>query len=228
MLISVSHDTVVSNKHEEQIRHYYANFQHINASWQNHHGDYGLIWWSTHVYLCQQHHKTSYTLFKPIPLILSFSCSNYPPLTTHSGLSRPCLLHCCLHWLAFSRTTMWPVCPSSLLKRLTSQYYQSLSLLLLDMIMVNYRSIWTWKWCTNFYLISPHIFQRGKILTGIEFFMADDPSRSNTSGSAESPTICQCHMSWWCHRTNHGPRCPYHSFSYVLHFAVALWQPPED
>ena len=27
MLISVSHDTVVSNKHEEQTRHYYVNFQ---------------------------------------------------------------------------------------------------------------------------------------------------------------------------------------------------------
>ena len=27
-LISVSHDTVVSNKHEEQTRHYYVNFQH--------------------------------------------------------------------------------------------------------------------------------------------------------------------------------------------------------
>ena len=26
-LISVSHDTVVNNKHEEQIRHYYVNFQ---------------------------------------------------------------------------------------------------------------------------------------------------------------------------------------------------------
>ena len=28
MLISVSHDTVVSNKHEERTRHYYVNFQH--------------------------------------------------------------------------------------------------------------------------------------------------------------------------------------------------------
>ena len=28
MLISVSHDTIVSNKHEEQTRHYYVNFQH--------------------------------------------------------------------------------------------------------------------------------------------------------------------------------------------------------
>ena len=28
-LISVSHDTVVSNKHEEQTRHYYVNFQHV-------------------------------------------------------------------------------------------------------------------------------------------------------------------------------------------------------
>ena len=27
-LISVSHDTVVSNKHEERTRHYYINFQH--------------------------------------------------------------------------------------------------------------------------------------------------------------------------------------------------------
>ena len=27
MLISVSHDTVVSNKHEERTRHYYVNFQ---------------------------------------------------------------------------------------------------------------------------------------------------------------------------------------------------------
>ena len=27
-LISVSHDTVVSNKHEERTRHYYVNFQH--------------------------------------------------------------------------------------------------------------------------------------------------------------------------------------------------------
>ena len=27
-LISVSHDTVVSNKHEEWTRHYYVNFQH--------------------------------------------------------------------------------------------------------------------------------------------------------------------------------------------------------
>ena len=27
MLISVSHDTIVSNKHEEQTRHYYVNFQ---------------------------------------------------------------------------------------------------------------------------------------------------------------------------------------------------------
>ena len=26
-LISVSHDTIVSNKHEERIRHYYVNFQ---------------------------------------------------------------------------------------------------------------------------------------------------------------------------------------------------------
>ena len=114
-------------------------------------------------------------------------------------------------------------------ERLTSQCYQSLSLLSSDMIMVSYRSIWTWKRCTNFYIISPHIFQRGKILTSIEgFFMADDSSRSNTSGSADSPTICQCIMSWWCHRTNHGPGCPYHSFSYVLHFPVSLWKPAED
>ena len=28
MLISVSHDTIVSNKHEERTRHYYVNFQH--------------------------------------------------------------------------------------------------------------------------------------------------------------------------------------------------------
>ena len=28
MLISVSHDTVVSNKHEERTKHYYVNFQH--------------------------------------------------------------------------------------------------------------------------------------------------------------------------------------------------------
>ena len=27
-LISVSHDTIVSNKHEEQTRHYYVDFQH--------------------------------------------------------------------------------------------------------------------------------------------------------------------------------------------------------
>ena len=27
-LISVSHDTVVSNKHEERTRHYYVIFQH--------------------------------------------------------------------------------------------------------------------------------------------------------------------------------------------------------
>ena len=31
-LISVSHDTVVSNKHEEQTRHYYVNFQHMGPS----------------------------------------------------------------------------------------------------------------------------------------------------------------------------------------------------
>ena len=29
MLISVSYDTVVSNKHEERTRHYYVNFQHV-------------------------------------------------------------------------------------------------------------------------------------------------------------------------------------------------------
>ena len=29
MLISVSHNTIVSNKHEEQTRHYYVNFQHV-------------------------------------------------------------------------------------------------------------------------------------------------------------------------------------------------------
>ena len=27
MLISVSHDTIVSNKHEEKTRHYYVDFQ---------------------------------------------------------------------------------------------------------------------------------------------------------------------------------------------------------
>ena len=32
MLISVSHDTVVSNKHEERTRHYYVIFQH-NCPW---------------------------------------------------------------------------------------------------------------------------------------------------------------------------------------------------
>ena len=32
MLIIVSHDTVVSNKHEERTRHYYVNFQHITLS----------------------------------------------------------------------------------------------------------------------------------------------------------------------------------------------------
>ena len=32
MLISVSHDTVVSNKHEERTRHYYVNFQQA-VSW---------------------------------------------------------------------------------------------------------------------------------------------------------------------------------------------------
>ena len=31
MLISVSYDTIVSNKHEEQTRHYYINFQHLHA-----------------------------------------------------------------------------------------------------------------------------------------------------------------------------------------------------
>ena len=31
MLISVSHDTIVSNKHEEQTRHYYVNFQHSTS-----------------------------------------------------------------------------------------------------------------------------------------------------------------------------------------------------
>ena len=31
-LISVSHDTVVSNKHEEQTRHYYVNFQHTGRT----------------------------------------------------------------------------------------------------------------------------------------------------------------------------------------------------
>ena len=31
MLISVSHDTIVSNEHEEQTRHYYVNFQHLCA-----------------------------------------------------------------------------------------------------------------------------------------------------------------------------------------------------
>ena len=30
MLICVSHDTVVSNKHEERTRHYYVNFQHCH------------------------------------------------------------------------------------------------------------------------------------------------------------------------------------------------------
>ena len=29
-LISVSHDTVVSNKHEERTRHYYVIFQHLS------------------------------------------------------------------------------------------------------------------------------------------------------------------------------------------------------
>ena len=30
-LISVSHDTVVSNKHEERTRHYYVIFQHCTT-----------------------------------------------------------------------------------------------------------------------------------------------------------------------------------------------------
>ena len=29
MLTSVSHDTVISNKHEERTRHYYVIFQHL-------------------------------------------------------------------------------------------------------------------------------------------------------------------------------------------------------
>ena len=32
-LMSVSHDTVVSNKHEEQTRHYYVNFQQVLLCW---------------------------------------------------------------------------------------------------------------------------------------------------------------------------------------------------
>ena len=34
-LISVNHDTVVSNKHEERTRHYYVIFQHfvLNEMW---------------------------------------------------------------------------------------------------------------------------------------------------------------------------------------------------
>ena len=35
MLISVSHDTAVSNKHEERTRHYYVNFQY--QSLDHHH-----------------------------------------------------------------------------------------------------------------------------------------------------------------------------------------------
>ena len=35
MLISVSHDTIVSNKHEEQTRHYYVNFQHLSLTQNN-------------------------------------------------------------------------------------------------------------------------------------------------------------------------------------------------
>ena len=31
MLINVSHDTVVSNKHKEQTRHYYVNFQQFDV-----------------------------------------------------------------------------------------------------------------------------------------------------------------------------------------------------
>ena len=40
MLISVSHDTIVSNKHEEQTRHYYVNFQHHGCpqTWSPHRG----------------------------------------------------------------------------------------------------------------------------------------------------------------------------------------------
>ena len=34
MLISVSHDTIVSNKHEEQTRHYYIDFQQLALSLQ--------------------------------------------------------------------------------------------------------------------------------------------------------------------------------------------------
>ena len=34
-LISVSHDTVVSNKHEERTRHYYVNFQQFQTSFES-------------------------------------------------------------------------------------------------------------------------------------------------------------------------------------------------
>ena len=30
-LMNVSHDTIVSNKHEEQTRHYYVDFQHSTS-----------------------------------------------------------------------------------------------------------------------------------------------------------------------------------------------------
>ena len=38
MLISVSHDTVVSNKHEERTRHYYVIFSNKMHYWQNQDG----------------------------------------------------------------------------------------------------------------------------------------------------------------------------------------------
>ena len=40
-LMNVSHDTVVSNKHEEQTRHYYVNFQH-----------YYHVFYDLQIYIC--------------------------------------------------------------------------------------------------------------------------------------------------------------------------------
>ena len=102
----------------------FAQPQCVNASRQNYRGDYGLMRWylRLRLSLATTPHQVTLSLntFPPFDAVFQFKLSqisSFPlHLATRSGSSRPCLLHCCLHWLAFSRTTTWAVCSSSLLR----------------------------------------------------------------------------------------------------------------
>ena len=93
----------------------------INASRQNHRGDYGLTWWSIRVIFANNTTKQDIlSLNTYLPFDAALQLPRIPffllVLPTRSGSPRPCLLHCCLHWLAFRRITTWPVCSASLLR----------------------------------------------------------------------------------------------------------------